>query len=123
MKKASTIIINWTKLIAAFLLSCSISSVSVMAQTNDAQPMTDQARTALVEELKEVVAKATPDAKDAALVAERWDKRTDLKGKTKKEVINLLFEDVRAVIKDSGTLYELYSTFALYKRMPDDPQP
>src|SRR3954452_1296944 len=106
MKKASTTILNWTKLIGAFLLLCSISSFSIAAQANDAQPMTDKARTALIEELQGVVARSTPDEKDAALVAGRWDRRKDLKGKTKKEVINLLFEDVKAVIKDSGVQYQ-----------------
>ena len=123
MKRTSTTIINWTKLTVAFVLLCSMFGFSVRAQTNDAQPMIDTARTALIEELKGVVARSTPDEKDAALVAERWDKRTDLKGKTKKEVINLLFGDVKAVIKDSGTLYQIYSIFSFYKRIPDDSQP
>lgn len=122
MKRSSKTKNSWTKLRVAFLLLCSVFGFSVRAQTNDAKPMTDKARTALIEELKGVVARSTPDEKDAALVADRWDKRTDLKGKTKKEVIKLLFEDVRAVIKDSGTQYELYSMFSFYKRMPDDSQ-
>src|ERR1043165_4470457 len=120
MKRTSRTIVNWTKLILAFALLCSVFGFSITAQTNDAQPLTDTARAALVEELKEVVAKSTPDEKDAALVAERWDKRTDLKGKTKKEVINLLFEDVKAVIKDSGIHYQIYSIFSFYKQIPDE---
>jgi hypothetical protein len=107
----------------ALLLWCSMLGSSVRAQTNSDQPMDSTALTALVAELREVVAKATPDPKEAASVSARWDKRTDLAGKTKKEVINLLFGDVRAVIKDSGTLYQIYSIFAFYKRMPDDSQP
>src|SRR5215467_4907348 len=118
MKWTSIIKVNWTKLIVAFVLSCSISSLSVMAQTNADKPLDSQALTALVEELKEVVAKATPDPKEAASVSARWDKRTDLAGKTKKEVINLLYGDVKAVIKDSGTLYQIYSIFSFYKRIP-----
>lgn len=105
------------------LLWCSMLGSRVMAQTNSDKPLDATALTALVEELKEVVAKATPDAKEAAQVAERWDKRTDLAGKTRKEVIELLYQDVKAVIKDSGTLYEIYSTFSFYKRMPDESQP
>src|SRR4051812_29675485 len=102
MKRTSRTIINRTKLIGAFLLLCSVFGFSVTAQTNAAQPMTDKARTALIEELKGVVAKSAPAEKDAALVAEKWDRRKDLAGKTKREVINLLFEDVKAIIKDSG---------------------
>jgi hypothetical protein len=96
---------------------------SVRAQTNSDQPLDATALTALVGELTEVVAKATPDPKEAASVSARWDKRTDLAGKTKKEVINLLYQDVKAVIKDSGTQYQIYSIFSFYKRIPDDSQP
>lgn len=109
--------------LSVVLLWCSMLGSSVMAQTNSEQPLNAQALTALVGELKEVVAKATPDTKEAASVSERWDKRTDLAGKTKKEVINLLYQDVKAVVKDSGTLYQIYSMFSLYKQMPDDAQP
>jgi hypothetical protein len=115
--------IDWTKVFIAFVLLCSVFGFSVTAQTNDAKPMTDKALTALIEELKGVVARSGPDEKDAALVADRWDKRTDLKGKTKKEVINLLFQDVKAVIKDSGIQYEIGSTFSFYKNIPDESQP
>src|SRR5690349_3542014 len=109
--------------LSAVLLWCSMLGSSVMAQTNSDKPMDAQGLAALIGELKEVVAKATPDVKEAASVSARWDKRTDLAGKTKKEVINLLFGDVRAVVKDSGTQYQIYSIFSFYKRMPDDAQP
>lgn len=112
--------ISWTKLIAAVLLWCSISFVSARAQTVSDQPMDAKSLTALVEELKDVVSKNAPDEKDAALVAEKWDRRTDLAGKTKKEVIKLLFEDVKSVIKDSGIQYQIYSIFSFYKRIPDE---
>jgi len=92
-----------------------------MAQTKPDKPLDAKALTALVEELKGVVAKSSPDQKDTASVAERWDKRKDLAGKTKKEVINLLYEDVKSVIKDSGTLYQIYSIFSFYKQIPDEP--
>jgi hypothetical protein len=75
---------------------------------------------ALVEELKGVVSKSSPDEKDAALVAEKWERRKDLAGKTKRDVINLLFKDVKAVIKDSGIQYQISSIFSFYKQMPDD---
>lgn len=109
--------------LSVVLLWCSSFGSSVMAQANSDKPMDAQALTALIGELKEVVAKNTPDQKEAAAVSARWDKRTDLAGKTKPVVINLLFQDVRAVIKDSGTQYELYSMFSFYKQIPDDSQP
>ena len=111
---------RWTKLMAALALLFSISGSGAMAQTDSGKPMDAKSLTALVGELKGVVARSGAEGKDAALVAEKWDARKDLEGKTKKEVISLLFQDVRAVIKDSGTLYQIYSMFSFYKRMPDD---
>ncbi len=120
MNRTSKTRINWTKLIAALVLLCSVFGLSAMAQTKSDKPMDAKSLTTLVEELKGVVAKSAPDEKDAALVAERWDRRKDLAGKPKKEVINLLFQDVKAVIKDSGVHYQIFSIFSFYKRIPDE---
>src|SRR3982751_1463245 len=108
------------KLIASLVLLCSISSFSAIAQTVSDKSMDAKSLAALVEELKGVVAKSSPDEKDAVLVAEKWERRKDLKGKTKREVINLLYEDVKAVIKDSGVQYQIYSIFSFYKQIPDE---
>ena len=118
MKRTSVTGITWTKLIVALALLCSTFSFSALAQAD--KPLDAKSLTALVEELKGVVSRSAPDQKEATAVADRWDKRTDLKGKTKKEVINLLFEDVKLVIKDSGVHYQIYSMFSFYKRMPDE---
>jgi hypothetical protein len=126
MERTSETRISWTRLIVALLLSCSISSFSAMAQTDSGKPLDAKSLTALVEELKGVVSKSSPDEKDAGAVAEKWDRRKDLAGKTKREVINLLFKDLKAVIKDSGIQYQIYSIFSFYKQMPDEsfsPQP
>ncbi len=120
MSRTSETGISWTKLIAALVLFCSISGFSAMAQTVSDKPLDANSLAALVKELKEVVSSSAPDKKEAALVAEKWDRRKDLAGKTKRDVINLLFEDVKAVIKDSGIHYQIYSTFQFYKRMPDE---
>jgi hypothetical protein len=54
------------------------------------------------------------------MVSKKWDARTDLKGKTKLAVINLLFQDVRSSVKDAGTQYTINSIFGMYRMMPDD---
>jgi len=120
MNRTSKTRINWTKLIIVLSLMCSVFSFGAFAQTDSDKPMDAKSLTALIAELKEVVSKSTPDEKDAKLVAEKWDKRKDLAGKTKSEVINLLFEDVKSVIKDSGIQYQIYSMFSFYKRIPDE---
>ena len=76
---------------------------------------------ALLKELKDVVSKNAPDKIEAKQVSELWDKRKDLVGKTKSEVIELLFVDVKSVIKDSGIQYQIYSIFSFYKMIPDEP--
>jgi hypothetical protein len=105
----------------ALALWFSVFGLTAMAQTNSDKPMNAKALTDLVVELKEVVAKNTPDEKDAKLVAEKWDRRKDLAGKTRKEVIDLLYQDVKSVITDSGVLYQIYSMFSFYKMIPDEP--
>ena len=112
--------IGWTKIFIAFVLLSSVFSFSVTAQTNSGKAMDAKALTALVGELKGVIANSGANEKDTALVADRWNKRKDLTGKTRKEVINLLYQDVKAVIKDSGIQYQIYSMFSFYKQMPDD---
>jgi hypothetical protein len=106
MNRTSETRISWKKFVSALALLCSIFSFSALAQTD--KPLDAKSLTALVKELKEVVSRSAPDQKEAAAVADRWDRRQDLKGKTKRDVINLLYEDVKAVIKDSGILYQIY---------------
>ncbi len=108
-----------TKLIIALIILCSMVSFSVIAQTDDAKPMETNALTALVKELKGVISRTELDEKKSASVAEKWDKRQDLAGKTREQVIDLLYEDVKSVITNKGTQYQIYSMFAFYKTIPD----
>ncbi|MEP6945866.1 MAG: hypothetical protein ABJA02_08115 [Acidobacteriota bacterium] len=103
---------------AAFI--CTVFTFTVNAQSDTGQPLTATKLEALVQELKGVVARAAPEAGEAAMVARKWDARRDLTGKTKLDVINLLFQDVRSSVKDSGTQYQISSIFGMYKMMPDD---
>jgi hypothetical protein len=92
----------------------------VAAQSGPDKPLDAKSLTALVTELKGVVSREAHDEKAPTAIAARWDARKDLTGKTKKAVINLLFQDVKSVIKDSGILYQIYQDFSLYKQMPDE---
>jgi|SRR5687768_4989965 len=96
--------INRIKSAIALVFMCSVFGLTVMAQTNTDKPMTAKSLAALVVELKGIISGLAPTANEAAMVSEKWDARRDLVGKTKKDVIYLLFQDVRAVIKDSGVL-------------------
>lgn len=93
---------------------------SAAAQVEVGKPMSAKALAALVVEFKEVVSKNARSQNDAKLIGARWDKRKDLAGKTKADVIELLYQDVKFVIKDSGVRYQIYSIFAFYNQIPDD---
>lgn len=120
MNKTFIKCINQTKFIAALALMCAVFGFTATAQTDSGKPLDAKTLTALIQELKGVVSQMAPEAKEAAMVGEKWNARKDLAGKTKSQVINLLYEDVKSVIKDSGTQYQIYSTFSFYKRMPDE---
>jgi hypothetical protein len=94
----------------ALVFLCGSFGFNILAQ-ND-KPLDAKSLAALVGDLKEVVAKSGAEEKDAATVAKNWDVRKDLTGKTRKVVIDLLYQDVKANIKDSGVLYQIFSIFA-----------
>ncbi len=108
-----------TKSTIVLLILCSMFSFGLMAQTDEGKPMDAKSLTALVEELKGVVSRTELDEKKSAAVAAKWDSRKDLAGKTKTQVIDLIYEDVKAVVKDSGTQYQIYSLFSFYRTIPD----
>jgi len=101
------------------LVLMAITGNSVAAQTAAARPLDAASMGALVMELKGVVSKTATVESEAAMVGEKFDKHTDLAGKTKVQAIDMLWADVKSVITDSGLRYQLYSIFAFYKTMPD----
>ncbi len=107
---------SWAKLVIVLLLMCSAFCFGAMAQD---KPMEANAIAALITEFKEVVSKNARNPNDAQLIGKKWDARKDLSGKTKSQVIELLYDDVEAVIKDSGVRYQIYSIFSFYKQIPD----
>src|SRR4051812_46178190 len=85
---------DWTKLVIVSALFCLMFGFNVLAQASSEKPLDAKSLNVLVAELKGVVSSTEHDEKNAALVGEKWDGRRDLAGKTKKEVINLLYMDV-----------------------------
>ncbi|NJM54278.1 MAG: hypothetical protein HC846_13390 [Blastocatellia bacterium] len=107
---------NWTKLVILSLM-LSVFSVSALAQD---KPLTANALAGLITELKEVVSRNARNQNDVQSISAKWDKRKDLNGKSKHIVIELLYDDVKAVIKDSGVQYQIYSIFSFTKQIPDE---
>ncbi len=115
---------NWTKLVIVWSLLCSVFSFNINAQTDSDKPLNAPQLANLITGLKQVVqenlAVAETDGKKYAAITKKWDARKDLAGKSKTQVINLLFQDVKAVVTDSGMQYQISSVFSMYKQMPDD---
>ena len=112
--------VKWANLPIALMILCAVFSFSAMAQSDTGKPLAAKTLAALVAELKGVVARTATEAGESEMVARKWDARRDLAGKTKLAVINLLFEDVKSSVEDSGTQYQISSIFGMYKVMPDD---
>ena len=110
-----------TRSLSAIAAICCLLGFTAIAQTDSGKPLNAASLGALVAELKGVVSRSGPDAEEVAAISARWDARTDLRGKTRQKTIDLLYQDVKAVVKDSGVLYQVYSMFAFYKRIPDEP--
>ena len=109
------------KLLNTLLLLCVIGSFNAIAQTSAEKPLDEKQLADVIENLKEIVNKNSPDKNDAKKVFKKWEKRKDLVGKTKSDVIELLYDDVKSVIKDSGIQYQIYSIFSFYKQIPIQP--
>ncbi|MBX7169518.1 MAG: hypothetical protein K1X72_01100 [Pyrinomonadaceae bacterium] len=108
---------NWTKLVLVLSLMGSVLSLTGLAQD---KPFEANSVTMLINQLKEIVSGNSPNTKDAELVAEKWAARQDLAGKSKTAVIDLLYDDVKSVIKEPGTQTQLYWIFSIYKLIPDE---
>lgn len=82
-----------------------------------AQPQTldDDAVETLLDELKAALAPIVTDGEQADAIIEKWDAREDLAGKTKEDILRLLFEDVKAVVSDVDTRQ------AIWDRWPPKP--
>lgn len=113
---------KWLRFAKTFVLISLVFSFGAAAQTSSDKPLEVIQLFNLVEELKEVLTKVSPDKNEAKTVIEKWENRTDLGNKTKSQVIDLLFEDVKSVIKDSETQYQIYSIFSFQKQIPNENQ-
>lgn len=69
--------------------------------------------------LQENLAPTSTGQQSYATITQRWDARRDLGGRSKTQVIDMLYQDVMAVIKNPQLQYQVSQVFAFYKRMPD----
>lgn len=107
------------KLIGALVL-CSMLGFSAVAQEN---PLNAQQLSNLIAglkgALKENLAMIATGDKNLKAITQKWDARKDLSGKSKRQVIDLLFQDVKTEVTNPEMQYQISQVFSFYKRMPD----
>lgn len=75
-------------------------SSKAVPQATPETPLSEDELSTLLDSLKEGLAGLVGDEDKATAIAEKWDAREDLAGKTRKQVLGLLFNDLRTVISD-----------------------
>ncbi len=111
---------NRINLIATLFL-CSIFSFSAIAQDN---PLNSQQLANLISGLKGALQEnlqiiENTNGKQYVTITQKWDARRDLAGKSKSQVIDLLYQDVKSVVTNSGMQYQISQVFSFYKQIPD----
>ena len=112
--------LNRINLIAALFL-CSIFSFSAIAQDT---PLNSQQLANLISGLKGALQEnlaiiENKDGKQYRAITQKWNARRDLAGKSKEQVIDLLYQDVKSEVTNSGMQYQLSQVFSFYKQIPD----
>lgn len=103
--------ISWTKLIIALALLCALFNFSVMAQDDSDEPLDEDAVSALVEELANGLSDLIEDEGQVTAITEKWDAHEDLAGKTRAQILGLLFADVKSVVRDAKTQKNIWDTW------------
>ena len=100
--------IDRAKPLIALALMCLVFSFGVIAQDNPNEPLDGETVGVLLEELAEGLPDLVGDEDQVAAIAEKWEAREDLEGKTRSQIIRLLFADVQAVVKDPATRTKIW---------------
>lgn len=98
---------NWTKVVLATALLCSAFTFAAMAQPE--KPLDTDAVSALIEELTNSLPDVIDDEGAVDQISEKWEARENLAGKTRKQILKLLFADLRSVITDKKTQDTVWS--------------
>jgi CspA family cold shock protein len=103
--------VDRTRIVIASLLICFAFGIGVMAQADSDKPLNDKAVAALVDELKDGLLDLINDDGQSTSIMDKWDERADLAGKTKMQVLKLLFADVKAVVDEKKTQDSIWKSW------------
>ena len=109
--------------------SAAASAHKAMPQSTPEKPLDEAAVAALLEQLKSGLSNLIADEDAVAAITEKWDARTDLTGKTRTQILSLLFADVKSVVDDKETQDKIWSSWKIAPKdentppKPAEPQP
>jgi len=86
-------------------------SSKAVPQATPETPLSEDELSTLLDSLKEGLAELVGDEDKATAIAEKWDAREDLAGKTRKQVLGLLFNDLRTVISDRAVQNSVWAAW------------
>ena len=92
----------------------SIVSANVATPIPNATPeerLDADAVSALIEELKDGLPDLIEDEAQVSAIIKKWDKRKDLEGKTRSEILKLIFADLKAVVKDKESQDNIWKSW------------
>ena len=103
--------VAWTKLVIVFGILCFVFSLSVIAQTNPETPLDEDGVAELIEELTAGVTGQVEDRAQIDAITQKWEAREDLTGKTRVQILQLLFADVKSVVKQQAAQNKIWSAW------------
>lgn len=103
--------IDFAKVTMVLVIVCIMFCFSAVAQTKPDAPLDEEARTALIDQLKEGLPDFIEDKATVNSIVEKWDAHEDLNDKTKSQILEILFEDVKSVVKDEETRKNIWENW------------
>ena len=84
-------------------------NITALPQPTPERPLSEQDVSQLFEQLENSLKSDVDDEDAVAAIVERWENHEDLEGKTRTQILQLFFNDVRTVITDKETLDIVWS--------------
>ena len=89
---------------------CAAFCFGATAQDNPNKSLDEESVAALVEELTDGLSDLIEDEAQVTAITEKWDARQGLIGKTKTQILILLFADVESIVKDKETQDSIWNS-------------
>jgi hypothetical protein len=103
--------INRIKSAIALVLMCLMFGLTALPQTGQEKPLNAETAAALIEELTDGLPDLIEDEGQVTAIIEKWDARENLAGKTRTQILGLLFADVKSVVRDAETQKNIWDTW------------